>query len=219
MRPVDERARLAVVEALERDGVDLDLQPRGGRGVDPLHDGRVVAPAGHRAELVGVERVERDVDPPDAAVGELVGVARELRAVGGQRDLVERAAVEVTPEAAEQRHHVAPDERLAAGDPQLARPRRRRRPSTGGRAPRATGCPAWAGNSCPRTCNRRSGSRSGPSPRPAHRRCGGRTGRRGAPPAECIVVHMRRYIVAPTRERKAPAAPRERRAPSIAISG
>ncbi len=179
-------ARLAVVEALERDGVDLDLEPGRDRGVDPRHDACVIAPAGHRAEFFGVERVERDVDPPDAAVGEFVREAGELRAVGRQRHLVERAALEVAPEAAEERHHVAPDERLAAGDAQLARRRDGRTPSTGGRAPRATGRPAWAGSSCPRTCNRRSESRSGPSPTRAHRRSRGRTGRPGARPGRRI---------------------------------
>ena len=50
------------------------------------------------------------------------GESGELRAVGRQRHLVERAALEMAPEAAEERHHVAPDQRLAAGDAKLAGP-------------------------------------------------------------------------------------------------
>ena len=116
-----QRARLAVVEPLERHGVDLDPETRLDRGVDALEHHAEIAPARDGAELVRVQRVERDIDPPDAAIGELMGEARELRAVGRQRHFVERAALEMAPEAAEQRHHVAPHQRLAAGDADLAR--------------------------------------------------------------------------------------------------
>ena len=51
---------------------------------------------------------------------ELVGIARELAAVGGERELVERAALEMAAERAEQAHDVAPHQRLAAGQAQLA---------------------------------------------------------------------------------------------------
>ncbi len=71
--------------------------------------------------FVGVERVERDVDALDAAIRQFGGVARELRAVGRQRQLVERAAVEMPRKRAEQGHDVAPHQRLAAGDAQFAR--------------------------------------------------------------------------------------------------
>ena len=57
----------------------------------------------------------------DAAVGEFGREARELRAVGRQRHLVERAAFKMARQAAEQRHDVAPHQRLAAGDAKLAR--------------------------------------------------------------------------------------------------
>ena len=100
----------------------LTFRPGGVRRVDPRHHLVEVAPARHGAELVGIERVERDVDPPHAAIGELGGEAGELRAVGGQRQLVERAAVEMTGKRAEQGHDPAPDQGLAAGDAQLARP-------------------------------------------------------------------------------------------------
>ena len=55
--------------------------------------------------------------PQSAQLG---GKARKLRAVGGQRQFIERAGVEMARQRAHQRHHVAPDQRLAAGQPQLA---------------------------------------------------------------------------------------------------
>ena len=47
---------------------------------------------------VGIEGIERDVDPAHAAKREFVGEAGELRTVGGQRDLVERSRVEMAGE-------------------------------------------------------------------------------------------------------------------------
>ena len=168
MRPVDQRARLFVVEAFERDGVDLDLEPAATAASIPAITCVEVAPAGDAAELVGIERVERDIDPADAAVGKLVRESRELGAVGRQRQLVERAALEMAPSRAKRVITL----RRTSGSPPVMRSLRvpsRRKPSTAGRVPRATACPAWAESSCPRTCNRRSGNRSGPSPRRAHR--------------------------------------------------
>ena len=120
--PGDEVVDLAVVDALERHGVDLDLQPGGLGGVDAVHHLGEAAPAGDAGELVGVERVERDVDPADAAVGELGGEAAELAAVGGEGELLERAGVEVAGHGAEEAHDPLADQRLAAGDPQLLHP-------------------------------------------------------------------------------------------------
>ena len=67
-----------------------------------------------------IERIERDVDAADAAVAQFAGEARQLRAVGGQRQFIERAAAEMARQRAHQRHHVAPDQRLAAGQAHLA---------------------------------------------------------------------------------------------------
>ena len=47
-------------------------------------------------------------------------VARELAAVGGQRQLVERAGVQMAAERADQVHDAPADQRLAAGQAQLA---------------------------------------------------------------------------------------------------
>ena len=69
--------------------------------------------------LSGVERVERDVDALHAAVGELGAYLGELRAIGGERQLVERAALQMARERAEQAHDVLAHQRLAAGDAEL----------------------------------------------------------------------------------------------------
>ena len=53
-----------------------------------------IAPAGDGAELVGIERVERDVDALDAIALELGGIFAELRAVGGHGQFVQRAGVD-----------------------------------------------------------------------------------------------------------------------------
>ena len=117
--PGDEVVQLVLVDALERDGVDLDPEPGLDRGVDAVHHLGEAAPAGDLRELRGVEGVERDVDPPDAAVGELGREAAELAAVGGQRQLLERAGLEVARHGAEEGHDALADQRLAAGDPEL----------------------------------------------------------------------------------------------------
>ena len=114
-------ANLVLVDALERDRVDLDLQARRLRGLDAGQHLVELAPARDGAELVGIERVERDVDALHAA-GRRARAAYfgKLRAVGGERELVERAAREMARQRAEQRHDAAPHQRLAAGEPQLA---------------------------------------------------------------------------------------------------
>ena len=77
------------------------------------------AAAGDLGEFRRVERIDRDVDPPHAAFAQLVGVAGELAAVGGQGQFVERARFEMPAERAEQGHDVAPHQRLAAGQAQF----------------------------------------------------------------------------------------------------
>lgn len=89
-------------------------------GVEPLHDAVEIAPAGDVAEFVAVERIERHVDAAHAAIGEFRGEFRKLRAVGGQRQLGERACAHMPAEVPHQRHDVLAHQRLAAGQPQLA---------------------------------------------------------------------------------------------------
>ena len=114
------RGDLVLVDALERDRVDLDAQARRLRGVDAGDHLVELAPARDGAELLGIERIERNIDALDAVIGELARVFRKLRAVGGQRQLVEIAGGEVARQRADERHDAAPDQRLAAGQPQLA---------------------------------------------------------------------------------------------------
>ena len=66
------------------------------------------------------QRVQRDVDPPHARPCQSPANRAELAAVGGERQLVQRAAAHVPAELLDQPHHVAPDQRLAAGEPDLA---------------------------------------------------------------------------------------------------
>ena len=119
VRPVDQVAEFVLVDALERDGVDLDREPGRLRGVDAGQHLVQLAPAGDGAEFVRLERVERDIDAPHA-VRQFAGVLGELRAVGGQRQLVERAGPQMARQRREQRHDPAAHQRLAAGEAKLA---------------------------------------------------------------------------------------------------
>ena len=95
MGPLDEWDEFVLVDTLEGDGIDLDLEPGGLGGVDPGHHLIQLAPARDGAEFVGIERIERHIDAPHAMARELVGIFRQLRAVGRQSELVERAGREM----------------------------------------------------------------------------------------------------------------------------
>src|SRR5436309_2086992 len=101
-------AALVLVDAFERHDVDLDGHSgRTGRrdAVEHLLD---LAPAGDGPEFFRIERVERDVDAPDPVRGELAGKFGQLRTVGGQCELAERAGGKMTGQRGEQRHDPAP---------------------------------------------------------------------------------------------------------------
>ena len=78
VRPGHQVADFVFVDALERDRVDLDLQPGGLRGIDAGQHLVEIAPARDGAELVGIERVERDIDALDAVRLELGGIFRRV---------------------------------------------------------------------------------------------------------------------------------------------
>ena len=120
MGPVDQRRDFVLVDALERHRIDLDAQAGGFRGRDAVEHLVELAPAGDRAELVGVERIERDVDPLPPMRGELLRIFRQLRAVGGERELVERAGAEMARQRGHQRHDAFAHQGFTAGQPQLA---------------------------------------------------------------------------------------------------
>lgn len=119
MRPFDEAFDFILIHALERDGVDLDGHSGLLRRFDALEHLAEITPAGDRAELRLIQRIERHIDPLDAAGGQLVGKPGQLRPIGGQRQLFEGAAVEMAAQRAEQGHDVPADERLSACDPEL----------------------------------------------------------------------------------------------------
>ena len=98
----------------------LTASPARLRGLDAGQHLVEVAPAGDGAELLRIERVERDVDAPDAVAGEFGSIFAELAAVGGERQLLERAGCEMARQRGDQRHDAAPHQRLAAGEAQLA---------------------------------------------------------------------------------------------------
>ena len=104
----------------QRHGVDLDLEPSGAGRVDSGHHLVEPAPAGDLDEFLGVAGVEGDVHPAHARRIEPFRMARQLAAVGGERQLVECAAPQVAAQALEQLDDALPHQRLAAGDAELA---------------------------------------------------------------------------------------------------
>ena len=92
MRPADKVLELVLVHASERNRVDLDLEPGTVSRIDAAHHLSELAPAGDRPELIWVERIKRNVDALDAALGKFRRITGELAAVGGERQLVEAVA-------------------------------------------------------------------------------------------------------------------------------
>ena len=113
-------ADFVFIDALERHGVDLHLQTGGKRRVNAGQHLVEIAPARDGAELVGIQRVERNIDALDAVRLELGGVFFQLRGVGGEREFLEGPAREMARQRRNQRHDAAPHQRLAAGQAQLA---------------------------------------------------------------------------------------------------
>ena len=109
------RDDLILVDAALDDAVHLDRQAdRAGR-LDPVEDaldGEVDVV--HRPEGRVVHRVQADRDPVEPRVLQRLGLARQERRVRRQRDL----GVELR-EHPDQVLDVAPDQRLAAGQPKL----------------------------------------------------------------------------------------------------
>ena len=120
MRPLDQRGDFVLVHSLQRNGVDLHRKPRRTRRFDAGQNLVEIAPAGDGAEFGGIERIERHVDAANAAIGEFFGKTRQLRPVGRQRQFVKRAGAEMARQRAHQRHHVAANQRLAAGQSKLS---------------------------------------------------------------------------------------------------
>ena len=119
MRPFHQSGDLVLVEVLQRDGIDLHGEAGGLRRIDAGHHLGEIAPAGDGLELASVERVERDIDPLDAAIGEFVGIFGEQRTIGGERQFLQCAGLQVPRQRAHEAHHVTAHQRLAAGEAQF----------------------------------------------------------------------------------------------------
>ncbi len=78
MGPVDHLHDLIVIHAFQRNGVDLDRQPGFLRRIDAVHDLRKAAPAGNVGEFLFIQRVQRDVHPLDADIGQLLRKPTQL---------------------------------------------------------------------------------------------------------------------------------------------
>jgi hypothetical protein len=107
---------LVVVDAAHGDGVDLDRRERrlegGHQGAPDLLE---VVAAGDKAELLGLEGVQGDVDPVETGLDEPVEVLLEQVAVARHGHLVEAEVLQ----PADELDDAAPHERLAAGDADL----------------------------------------------------------------------------------------------------
>ena len=78
VRPSDHRFEFVFVDPFERNDVDFHREPRPLRGVNPGEHAVEIAAPGDRLESGGIERVERNVDPTDAATREFVREPRQL---------------------------------------------------------------------------------------------------------------------------------------------
>jgi hypothetical protein len=103
---------LVVVDAAHDHAIDLHRVETGvERGVDSGDHPIEVVATGELAEHVGPQRVERDVDPTQAGVGEVVGHLGELDPVAGHGDVDAEWC-----EHRDQPGQVRPDGGLATGD-------------------------------------------------------------------------------------------------------
>jgi len=118
--PGDQVLDLVLVDAAQRHGVDFHPEARRAGRLDPLQHLLEPAPAGDPGEGLGIAGIEGDVHPAHAGGTEPLRIARELAAVRGERELVERARGEVPAQALEQPDDALPHQRLAAGDAELA---------------------------------------------------------------------------------------------------
>ena len=117
--PCGHRRQFCLVEAFQRDGVDLDPQPGILRRVDPAQHLRQTSPTGDVGEFLIVQRIKRDIHTAHARSIKIGGIAFQLAAIGGQRQLFQRAGVQMAGHAVEEGHDTLADQRLTAGDAQL----------------------------------------------------------------------------------------------------
>ena len=159
-----ERDDAVVVRAALDDRVDLDWEPGGRGGVDPVeHPLHGEVDVVQRAERRVVDGVEADRDAAQAGAGERLGLLRQQRAVRRQREL-ELPRISCS-EQLDEVLDVPAHERLAAGDPHGAHAEAREDAGDAGELfelrsslrSRKRG----PGRRPPSACSRRSGSCSG----------------------------------------------------------
>jgi hypothetical protein len=117
--PADHGFDLILVHAAHGDHIDLDLKARLSRGFNPARDPGEIAQARYRAEFCRIERVERNVDAPDPRSYKLPGVSPKLAPVGGETQLLKRAALKMPGQRLHKPHDVLADQRFAARQAQL----------------------------------------------------------------------------------------------------
>ncbi|EKD60276.1 MAG: hypothetical protein ACD_54C00842G0001, partial [uncultured bacterium] len=117
--PIGEGKQFGFVEAFQRHGVDFYLQTGFFRRSNAIEHLRKPPPAGDFGKFRIVQRVNRDVDPLDANRRQIAGVFAQLRAVGGQRQFLQRARLQVPRHRLEEGQDALAHKRLAAGDAQL----------------------------------------------------------------------------------------------------
>ncbi len=118
-----QRHDLLFGEAANGHRVELDLAEADLLGrEDPGQHAVQSFAAGDLLEHLRLERIEADVQPPQAGVLEGLGLLRQQHAVGGQGDV---ANARHAGELADQPVEAVPHQRLAAGEPQLVDAHRR----------------------------------------------------------------------------------------------
>ena len=90
--PFHQPEQFDIVEALQGDGVDLDLQARVLCRPDAVQNLLQASPPGDLGEFFVVQRVQRHVHPAHAAFVQFGRVAGQLAAIGGQGQFVQTVA-------------------------------------------------------------------------------------------------------------------------------
>ena len=164
------RGEFVLVHALERDGVDLDLEAGGLRGVDAfehlVESPQRVTARNFSGSSVSSETLMRRT-PHAASSAAYFSSCDPLVVSVSSSSAPARGGATAS---ANERHDAAPHQRLAAGQPKLAHAARDEGRAQPVELFERQQVALWAGTTCAPPCNRRSGNRSGRSPTRADRR-------------------------------------------------
>ena len=117
--PAQHLRDLVLVQAGQRDHVDLHRQSRLARGGDPAQHRGKISSARYVRKTLRAQTVQTHVDPPHPRVVQSACEVFEPCAVGGHRELIQAGA----DPRADRRckfNHPAPHQRLASSEPNLA---------------------------------------------------------------------------------------------------